>query len=215
MRIAVISCWKYRDAHNPFFALFKKFWPDCPYPVELISDTEDQPLEWCRVADNFAGFVRATTKEPILLFQEDFFLNAPVRQDLIERGLEQIKARNAGCVRLYPCPGSDEDYGDAHFGIVKRGAPYRISLQAAIWQPSYLYSIASRFSTPQEFELQGTPYSNELPHEVLAFKRDVTPWPLSYECTAIVNGKWTQGAKKLCEANGISVDWSMRGFQLA
>lgn len=211
MRVAVISCWKYADAQEPFFALFEKFWPNCPYTTELVSDIESQPLPWCRVVETLV----VQEKESILLLQEDFFFNAPVNQNLIERGLEQMKARNAGCVRLYPCPGGIDDYGDPHFAIVPRGTRYRISCQAAIWNPSYLYKIASRFNTPQEFELQGTVLSNDLPEEVLAFKRDVQPWPLSYECTAIVRGKWTQGAKKLCDEHQIVVDWSRRGFQAA
>jgi hypothetical protein len=226
MLVAVVSCWNYRDAWLPFFALFHKFWPDCPYPVTLLTDDYHGEIwqfgecrpgylqvsrnpSWC---GTLAEFAADCGQSEILLLQEDFFLTAPVHPDLIERALEQMHARHAGMVRLYPCPGADEDYGNPHFGMVSRGSRYRISLQASIWNPQYLYAIASRFNTPQEFELDGTTLSNDLPDEVLAFQRDVLPRPMEYLVTAIVRGKWQPEAKALCDAHGIAADFSMRGF---
>lgn len=209
MRIAVISCEAYRDAIKPFFALMDRFWSDRPYPLTLYTDAPGE--SWCSVVARCAQ----KSDDAVMILQEDFFLSAPVNQPLIDHALEQMKARNAGMVRLYPCPGADEDYGDPYFGIVKRGSRYRISCQASIWRSDFLYAIASQFNTPQEFELMGSGLSDALPSEVLAFKRDVKPWPLEYLCTAIVNGKWSQGAKQLCDSLDIEVNWSMREFQSA
>lgn len=221
MRVAVISCWKYRDAWQPFFALFRKFWPDCPYSLVLVSDyigtsridcaTYTHPGSWCEVLAAFCG----SSDERFLLFQEDMFLNSPVSNHLINRGFSQMNERNSGMVRLYPCPGGDEDCGDEHFGIVPRGTPYRISCQASIWRPNYLYDIASRFNTPSEFEINGSRFADTLPDPVLAFRRDVQPWPLSYLCSAISRGLWNPAAKRLCDEHGIENDWTMRGFQPA
>ena len=36
--ILILSCDKYSDAWDPFFALFRKFWPDCPYKVYLATN---------------------------------------------------------------------------------------------------------------------------------------------------------------------------------
>lgn len=208
------------------FALLEKFWPECPYAKCLITDL---PYSGCRFegfdgVSNFvypsdmswsqilASFAKVGTENEICLFQEDFFLNAPVQQHLIEHALEQMKERNAGCVRLYPCPGGEVEYGDPYFAIVPRGAPYRVSCQASIYRPDYLHKIASRFNTPAEFELQGTPFSDTLSEEVLAFKREVTPYPLSYLVSAVTRGKWEPAAMELCNLHGISVDWSQRPF---
>ncbi len=145
---------------------------------------------------------------------DDFWLNAPVNTELIYRGLEQMEKTNAGCVRLYSCPGPDEEYGDPHFGIVQQGARYRISTQAALWRPSYLQQIAQQYQSPWEFELDGSIFSNSLPDHVLAFKRELQPWPLSYY-GAIRHGEWAPGLKLFMEATGIDVDWSRRSFQAA
>ncbi len=187
MKLAMISCAKYSDAWRPFRLLMDRFWPDHP-PVTLVSDAPCLNVEgygqsffiasnWCEIVREFA---RSCYDGPLCLFLDDFWLNAPVSTELINRGLEQMEKMNAGCVRLYPCPGPTGDYGDSHFGIVDRGTNYRISTQVALWKPSYLRQIASKFKTPWEFELQGSVYSDSLPEPVLAFKRELNPWPVSY-----------------------------------
>lgn len=227
--VVVISCWNYRDAWRPFFELFQKFWPECPYDRTLITDAPEGAIlaqfpigwatsayptctSWCEVLSAFAFNIDRGDRLPILLFQEDFFLTAPVRQELVEHGLQQMAERDAACVRLYPCPGSDADYGDPYFGIVNRGTPYRTSCQAAFWRPRHLYEIAKWFQTPSEFETSGTTLSEDLPSDVLAFKRDMQPWPMEYLCSAISRGKWNPDAKRLCDTLGIEVDWSARPF---
>lgn len=223
MLIAVVSCFKYRDAWCPCFALLDNFWPDCPYEKWLITDymsNQHNPgtlwfqagehRSWCESIALFTK-LKAVKDQSILLLQEDFFLNAQVHQDMIEHGLEQMKAREAGCVRLYPCPGADLDSGDSYFGDVSGSAKYRISCQAAIWNPRYLNRIAhGARGSATDFEINGTPLSLEIAQPVLAWKREIEPWPIQYICSAISRGKWNPDAKILCDKEGIAVDWSMR-----
>lgn len=208
MRIAIITCLQYSDAWQPFRDLFNKFWPDCPYPLEWIYSSGQAERTWCQdVADIGVG------SEPILLFQEDFFLIAPVRDDLIRYGLDQMQRRRAGAVRLYPCPGANQDYGDPHFGLVKKGTRYRISCQASIWRPDFLRYIARRCNDHGEaadFETGGSRVAESLNDEVLAFKRDSGPWPIEYLCSAIAKGHWNPDALRLCERHKIPLDLSRR-----
>lgn len=234
MRIAVISCWNYRDAWPAFFGLLTKFWPDCPYPVDLLTDRLEvfddsvKPMRatcsfgkcpsprdilihdgsWCEMLASYAADLG---EESCLLFQEDFLLTAPVKRELVEDGLDWL-GNGIGMVRLYPCPGAEQDGEDTNYAIVPRGTPYRISCQASIWNPQFLYAIASRLKTPAEFEIEGSKLAESLPDTVLAFKRDLQPWPLEYLCSAISRGKWNPDAKKLCDKANISVDWTMREF---
>lgn len=217
MRVVVASCWAYRDTHRPFLELFKKFWPEQVENLHMISDeiigdpvipVVERKGSWCQI---LASYLESDDDRPVCLLQDDFFLNAPVNQSLIEHALEQMKARNAGMIRLYPCPGADEDYGDPHYGIVKKGSAYRISCQASLWRNDYLHTIASRCGlTPRDFELVGTRIAEDLPDEVLAFKRDSGPWPLNYYCSAISAGRWNPDALEFCRKNGIAVDTSLR-----
>lgn len=222
MKIAVITCWKYRDCWKPFAALFRKFWPDCPHELTLVTDEHhyvplpdvrifDTPGTWVEVLAAFAS----EQTEPVLWLQEDFLLTAPVDANAIYRALDRLEHFQAGCVRLYPCPGAETDFGDPEFGAIAQGVPYRISCQAALWDPEYLTSICSDVGpgSARDFELKGSFLSNSYANPVLGWKRDVKPWPLEYLCTAIVTGKWDPNAKKLCEENGVlGVDWTMREF---
>lgn len=144
------------------------------------------------------------------MMQEDFFINAPVNELLIQKGLDQLQERNAAMVRLYPCPGGDIPYGDKWYAEIPKGVAYRVSAQASIWDPISLYRIASHCDTPADFEIKGSELSNYIGEPFLAFRRDVQPWPLSYYCSAISRGKWEPAALEFCRANGIEVDLSMR-----
>jgi hypothetical protein len=225
MRIAVITCWAYRDAWKGFFALLDKFWPDhqtvylltdnyepaecrwLPFYVRLISEPSQEDYSW---GPRVANFCDRFPDEPILLLQEDFFLSSPLDLENVNAALRLIQS-GAGCVRLYPVPGPDEDCIEPSFGIVRRGSLYRISSQAAIWNPAYLSKIARCYPHPGDFENMGTPLSCEFPEEVFSVKREARPWPIQYIC-AILRGRWDPNAKKLCESLNIEVDWSTREF---
>lgn len=207
MKIAVATCVKYHDAVKPFLALFRKFWPDCPYEVLVIDDRNNPGQSWCSVVHQFA----ANTTDPLtLLFQEDFFLNAQVQTKLIIEAQLQLEERGAAMVRLYPCPGSNVDYGHANWGYIDKRKPYPVSCQATIWKSRILAEITSHFNTPAEFEIHGSQMAEQFDEPFLAFKREVKPWPLEYYCSAISRGKWEPAALEFCRANGISVDTSMR-----
>jgi hypothetical protein len=212
MRIAMISCDAYSDAWMPFAALFDRFWPDCQYPRDIISDcgTNDQ---WLNLLENYA----LKQSEPFLLMQEDFFISEPVQVDLVKHALSLLDDERVGCVRLLPMPGGTVEINDPFFAGMDINAEYRISCQAAIWRPSYLAAIARACprKNPWRFELDGTEISRYVPQLILSFKRDVQPWPINYLCSAITKGRWDRTAKMLCDREGIHVDWSRRPFMTA
>lgn len=226
MRLAIITCEKYHDALPPFFKLLERFWPTTSTPW-LVSDGPNFyapwlggtspnfiPIEgsgsWCNV---LRAFVSKIDDDPIIM-QDDFFLTSHVNQESIIYAYSQMKATNSGCVRLFPCPGADTEYGDPYVGTVRLGTRYRISCQAAIYSRAYLLKILSKIDgTAADFEIQGTKVAEDFEEPVLAWKREVEPWPLSYLCSAISRGKWSRDAKKLCDDHGILVDWEKRGFE--
>lgn len=207
MKIAVATCLKYHDAIPPFLALFRRFWPDCPYEVLVIDDRRNPGQSWCSVVHEFA----ANTRDPLtLLMQEDFFLNAPVNHRLIQEAHSEMINRMAAMARLYPCPGADVDYGHPYYGYIDKQKPYAVSCQATIWKSRVLADLTANFSTPSEFEISGSQMADSFDEPFLAFKREVQPWPLQYYCSAISRGKWEPAALEFCRQQGIEVDTSMR-----
>lgn len=226
MRIVVVSCWKYRDCWKPWFQLLEKFWPQCPHEVYLVTDVpEDRSFDygafnqnqvmyvsketqWTRILGEFSGRYH---DQPLLIFQEDFWINATVNELLIEKGLQQLQERKAAMVRIYPCPGGDIPYGDKWYAEIPKGTRYRVSCMASIWNPRILAEIASKCGeTPFDFEITGSKLSNDFDEPFLAFRRDVQPWPINFYASAISRGKWEPAALAFCNANGIEVDLSMR-----
>lgn len=219
----MISCWKYRDAWNPFLQLLDLFWPEHPAPIVIVSDefgsfdfkSRHHPLfyshsgNWCSILESYAR----TKTSPILVMQEDFFLTRPVVDEIVEHGLQLLEANGAGCVRLYPSPVGTVDIGDAYFAEIPRGTPYRISCQAAIWDPDYLARIArvSSRTTGEagDFENMGTPASDLEPEPILSLAREFQR-PLDYLSSAITRGRWEPTAIELCAKHGIELDLSLR-----
>lgn len=41
--VIIASCKAYSDSWGPFFTQFFKYWPDCPFPIYLITEGGEQP----------------------------------------------------------------------------------------------------------------------------------------------------------------------------
>lgn len=220
MKLVMITCAAYSDAWSPFFGLLEKFWPDHP-PVTLLTDAipsdYDPPKgvtvfktgrigdrrSWC---ERLAEFAR-TQVEPFLLMQEDFFLTANVKAELIAAARAQLGPLIGG-VRVYPCPGGGLPLSsDVRVGVA--GQSYRISCQATIWDPVFLVDLLETIGkgTAADFELKG---SRLCRRAILAWMRECKPWPIEYLCTAIQRGEWMADARGFCEGHDIVVDWTRR-----
>lgn len=190
----------------PFAELLKKFWPDCPYPVEWWTDEGTPGASWCEVLLKHSQ----NSDDRVLLMLEDFLLTEPVHQELIAEALLLAHHENADLVRLFPMPGADGESINDRFGVITKQAEYRISAQTAIWKENYLRQIASQFNDAWEFETEGTKFSRTIPGHLLSFRRGSGPWPISHLCSGISRGKWNPDALKLFEQHGIDVDLSLR-----
>lgn len=211
VRIVVVTCDQYRDALPGLHGTLAHFWPDCPYPITVVSDSSGSPNSWCgtvsKICDQFSD-------DLILLLMEDFWLTHPVEPALIQRAIGLFQFENVGAVRLFPCPGAGETTGDEFFGLVERWEAYRISCQATIWRPEFLREICrAGEGSAAGFEIDGSNYAAEyLKPDVMAFRIGLYPWPIQYICSAITRGRWERSAQQLCEKLGIAVDWSQRAF---
>jgi len=232
VHIIVPSCAAYSDAWIPFFTFLYRFWPGCPYPVTLVTDTVPPELRdyepakptglhvvgadkgWCK---NFLYAIQAIKQQPefVLMLQEDFWLSAPPDTTYIERALMIMRGDpTVACFRIYPCPGADKYIGWADHGEISLDAAYRVSCQAGIWRTSELVKILERLDTPADFEIKGTEFfRTERPAaRFLSVNRTEDPnaWPFQYICTAIVRGQWLPGALEFAHSQGVPVDMSRR-----
>jgi hypothetical protein len=228
--IVVSSCDKFQDVWDPFFTLFFRYWPDCPFPIFLIANQQAFPNE--RVKTILVGEDRgwatslrlALDKVPtpyVLYLQEDYFLAGKADTATILDLVAYLSHRRAGCLRLYPSPGPDLPCADNDYlGMISQTAPYRVSLQGALWDKAVLRSLLVEGESGWDMEIKGTERSRSLDVAFFSVKRDpvtnqVTNLALPYFCTAIVRGRWVRKAVELCRREGLSIDDRRRPIETA
>lgn len=219
--VLVVSCDKYQDLWKPFFTLFFRYWQDCPYPVYLGSNHltyTDSRVKMITVGDDrdwssgFRKMLELIQQPYVIVLLEDYLIYQPVNTDKIRELASYMKNKRAGVLRLFPCPGPDMPCQDnPEVGEISKGADYRISLQAALWNKQILLSLLQEGESAWHFELKGSRRTDKLDAPFLSINRDtILQPPIPYFCTAVVKGKWLSDAVDLCKREGVTVDLSVR-----
>jgi hypothetical protein len=220
--ILVPSCDAYSDAWDPFFAFFFKYWPDCPFPIYLISENKVFPdprvttitlkkdFGW---ANNVDMALKQVSGKYFIYFLEDVFLMKKVDTARILRLFEMLKRDNIACLRLYPSPEPDMPYAKGvnegeRLGVIAQNAPYRVSTMTAIWKKESFLNLMKAGENAWQMEWEGTKRS-ALGSELFLSVYEKNP-AISYFSTAIKRGKWFYDAVQLCKKEGIYVDTSRR-----
>lgn len=216
--IVVPSCDAYEDSWLPFFSFFFKYWPDCPFPVYLITDNKvysDQRVQTINLgvdhgwANNMRICLTQIPEKYFLYFLEDVFLSKKVDTKKILALLELAKKDKVSCLRLYPSPGPDRLYpGQAELGIIGEKVSYRVSTMTAIWDKESFLRLLKTGENAWQMELEGTKRS------WLADELFLSVWPgspaIDYFATAIKRGRWQYDAILFCKQNGVSIDLTHR-----
>lgn len=113
-----------------------------------------------RWTDSLRPFFERLPDERFVLLQIDYFLDRPVRLDLVAALERRMALDGAAKVDLYGERAyfPHEPYGEDH-GIrliaSRQDAPYRSSLQAAIWRRDYFLELLVPGRSPWDFEKLG------------------------------------------------------------
>lgn len=214
--VLVASCDKYADLLRPFSILWGKFWRDCPFETVLV--TETAPVDGlcfdrvvaCGSGMNWASrLVRALdgiSTPYVLLLCDDYFLEAPVDTALILRRLNQIRTLGAVNLRLIPNPKSGQKRDDGLMEYPKNTA-YCISTLAGLWNREFLRDLARPVASIWEFERYGSFSLEKEMRPILAACQREFPF-----VDAVHKGCWEPFGVKVCQKNGIEVDFSKRGL---
>ena len=189
--LVILSCDAYRDLWDPCLALHRRYWPDCPYPTFLVSETvpvEDprvRPilggagLTWSEIALNALGTL---PHRDVLFMIEDFLPDPPG----VERGGGGAAPEPPRPGRRLPAaraPAAPEPPGDrpSGIGVHERGSRFRASLQAAFWDRRTLLDLLRPDESIWDFERDGLRAQRRprgsLLRDVVARRYDTsTPW---------------------------------------
>lgn len=214
----------YHDAWGPMAALMNRYWADREWPAYLICNDRSDNFEnietlalgkdagWA--SNLITGLDHIQNHHPelshVLYLQEDYFLQAPVDQSRLQRLVGWAEKSDVGYIRLAGAPSPDTRTLNEHgVGRISEKAPYRCSLQAALWNVQTLRSLLVPGESGWDMEGAGTERSRTLSEAFYATPMNA-PILNYYFYTGIMKGKWVPGALRLCRREGIDVDVSHR-----
>lgn len=234
--ILINTCDKFEDCWDPFFKLFKLYWSDCRGSIYLNTEYKDYsypglsvvPVKGC-VGKSFKGKFATWSSclkwaldkmdsDIVLYMQEDYFLKAPVKNDLVEKYVKLMYEHpDIKCIHLTDqavrtCVKSEFENLD----IVEFNQRYRVSCQAALWRREELYALIREYEDAWLFEEFGSQRSAVMKSKYLCVSRDFVKLNqfeiIPYIFTGIVQGRWFEETVPLFEKHGIEMDFTKRGM---
>lgn len=168
--LVVSSCDKYEDAWYPYFELIKKYWPEHPRNIVLITEKKQYSVDGLNIhtynypssytwSERLYKTLEKIESKYIIFSLEDFFLLDYVKQDRIDECLCWMEENpNIAVCRLYSSDNNalipTDKYKD--FYIANRNIGYRLETQAALWNRETLMSFIDLSENPWQFEANGS-----------------------------------------------------------
>lgn len=215
--VLVTSCDAYRDVEEPFLALFRRCWPDCPFELVVNGETgaeagfdrailSGRGKPWCRM---LVEALDQITTPYVLLLMNDYFLEAPVDTARVLWRLEQAKAFDAANLRLNPSPPGRRPFGASADALLEmpKDVAYCVTCQVGIWNRAYLRGLAARNRSAWEFERFGSFMLADETRPLL-----VTPTREFPFVDAVHKGYWEPHGVQVLNANGLAPDLARRGL---
>jgi hypothetical protein len=236
--ILINTCDKFEDCWDPFFQLFKTYWPDYDGTIYLNTEYKDYHYEGlniiaikCCELNNFTIEKQATwsqcllwalefIKEDIVLYmQEDYFFKGKVKNKIVQEFVQIMDyERDVDCIHLTDQSVLSEDNQSKYKGLylAKINQKYRISCQAALWKKETLLKYIKPHEDAWQFEEFGSRRGAVLQHNFYAVDKN---WVrlnhfeiIPYVFTGIVQGRWKEAVVPLFKKHNINVDYLTRGY---
>lgn len=222
-----VDCWA------PFFQLLDTYWPEHGQ-VLLNTETRDWPeapdyvrcsqvalgekarLPWSECV--IRGLNQITTPL-VLYFQEDYFIERPVRHATVAAAVAKMLAdptiEHVALTQHGPLP-PYQPYPDTDYALVAPDARYRISTQAGLWRRSALLSYLDPTENGWMFEILGTMRARRRNATFLVARHDdtVNGPAIDYTHTGIIKGQWHPAMPALFAEHDIAMDFARRGFHV-
>ncbi len=210
--ILVLSCDKYSDLWVPFFGQFWKYWPDCPYPVVLGSNTigykdprvktilSGPDRDW---SSSLRAILEKISTPYIFLWLDDIFPIERIRTKDFSDALAFMIRNKGKHMHMGPSPSPDDILPDGKYGIYEKGAPYRATA-LGFWDISYLHDFLLPGENPWNFEIMGSYRTSYAEGFYCSMK------PLFELLHVVEKGKIFQDAYEYCLAHSIALNTKKR-----
>lgn len=221
LTVLIASCDKHADLWGPFSALWKKFWPDCPFEVALATESpaENSPdfcfgrIIPCTRERNWSIFLSTALREIrtpyVILLCDDYFLCDRVDTATVASLIPLAERFHIGYLPMIPAaPGRPVFEGDDRLAVYEKGRAYCIGLQAGIWDVRFLQFLADQeYPSIWQFERRAGFKAAESDFLLAGTRRRAFPF-----IDAVHKGYWEKAGLALCRENGAPVDLRKRGL---
>lgn len=210
--ILILSCDRYSDTWEPVAHSFAQNWPDCPYPVYLLTNHkhfDNGTIKSIAVGDdrdwssNLLKMLEQVTTKRVFLWMDDVFIGERVDTAAFQRIVSWAEREDAAFIRMRPIP-APEHWRPDGLGELGPEASYRVSVFATLWKRETLNRVARAGETPWQFELDGTDRARALTG-FYATRRAVFS-----HIHGIEKGLWLREAVTWLGRAGIGVDFGYR-----
>jgi hypothetical protein len=211
--IIVSSCDAFFDCWRPFAFFWRKFWPDCPFPVYLIVnefEVRSSFIKPIRVgpdqgwATNMQRALAKITTPYVIYFQEDYFLTAPVQREQLAADLAVAVERDAAAFCFFGRTDLERDFQplNERFGIVPQQSDGRTRCQATLWKRDVFAATLRAGETAWNMEARGSDRTRGL--LALSYSRKDNG-PIPYLMSAVSRGLWMPEAIALCREHNFCI----------
>ena len=195
MRIAILTCDKYNWLIPYCWHFFKKNFPDNPYPVDILTETEKiyfgdtvfygGKVPWSTLLRNYLNSIE---DDRVLIILDDYMINGVNFERL--KVAESICRDDIGCINLYPHKEEWMLPGEIGNGFREYSFEntWTVGVQITIWQKTYLLDVYPPGLDPWRAEHVGYANMKKIGKKVL-FSRD---WIFNY----IPGGCMKKGVKQ-------------------
>ena len=222
--LLVNSCDAYSDLWDLFFKALQVQWPDCKFPVALLSETKNHSGYPELKIINFNSpcwgeMLKNALKEIetpyVLPFLDDFVLKEKFTgHKVIDRAVKMLDENpDIGVVYLHRHPYALQDRTEFEgFGLIPRKASYKLTTYFGLWRKTYLDKCIWGTENPWEWETLISRYAWRFKEREYALLKDSEE---IFEITGggvLKGGRWNQEAKILADRYGVKIDFLKRGF---
>ena len=235
--ILINTCDKFEDCWDPFFKLFKNFWPDFHGKIYLNTEYKDYSYPGLDIIavkgcerNGFPKNKRATWSQCliwalniidtdiILYMQEDYFIKDSVKNSIVDDFVDLMQKNPIDCIHLTDQSVLSDNEMPIYKDLkkVKLNQRYRVSCQAALWRKQTLIEHIRVYESAWQFEEFGSKRSAIMKHNFYVVNSNLVRLNhyeiIPYIFTGIVQGRWYEKVVPLFEKHNIEIDFGIRGF---
>ena len=162
----VLSCDKYSDLWEDFFCLKEKFWSNCAFEWQVVTESVECKHKGVKTIKcgkdlNWTGRIKKACElvgsDYICFFLDDFFINSIVNNDLINECIELAIREKVDYYVLgdaFARKIKTNTYYNDHTAVIPTDRPYGIDTSVAIWKKEFLLELVRKKDcTAWQFEL--------------------------------------------------------------